>query len=138
IHYEFGGICTAPSYIGPPTPLISWRPAAGTRIDLTNGPHNTMQSVDAEQDPSANPNYPANAPWHGTSGLGAAVAYSGGVFAKDLCKYGSILKAGTGHSAYSGNEWYRFDIDTRQWTRLTNPWYPLYPNGSNVYSDTNG
>ena len=52
---------------------------------------------------------------------GAFSAWSGGAFAPDLGRSGSIVHTGGGHGDYGGNEVYRFDFQTRLWARLTEP-----------------
>lgn len=54
---------------------------------------------------------------------GVMKAWCGGAFAKLLGTFGSFITMGGGHGDYQGNEVYRFDVDTRTWTRLSDP-YP--------------
>jgi hypothetical protein len=84
---------------------------------------NTISDVDPANDPSANPNYPDAAPWHGNSGHAAVVsAWNGGAYAYGLGDYGSLLIWGGGHADYYGNEVYAFDLGTLTWSRLTDPY----------------
>lgn len=54
----------------------------------------------------------------GTSGPSCVLSYSGAVL--DTRRNRLVLWGG-GHAAYNGNEIYAFDINTLQWSRLTDP-----------------
>lgn len=85
---------------------------------------NTLSDVDPEDDPEANPNYPNSAPWSGNTGqAGVIVAWNGGAYARDYGTHGSLILFGGGHADYFGSEVYAFDLSSREWKRLTNP-YP--------------
>ncbi len=98
---------------------------------------NTLSDVDPEDDPSANPNYPSSAPWHGSTGQRSVIIdWNGGAYAQNFGSFGSLLLTGGGHAAYQGNEVYAFDLDTRLWTRVNDPYTGSYSNSSNgAYSD---
>jgi hypothetical protein len=113
-----------------------------TRINLSL---NTQASVDPANSASLNPNYPSSAPWSGASGYAGAFAYGVLRYAPDLGQYGSVVGIIGGHNGYYGNEVVRFDIATRQFMPLSDPYTSLshpgsfFTNGSGVYSDnTNG
>lgn len=71
-------------------------------------------------------------------------AWAGGAFATGYGTYGSLVMWNGGHDNYYGNEVYAFDMATRDWNRLTDPyptpgfpisegWWPAHtghPNGS--------
>jgi hypothetical protein len=101
MHYRLYDLCVSDNYIGPPaawvTNLPSWRPASGVRA---NRGSTTMASV-----------APSDSSIQGVSGIGGAVWYSGGVFAPDLGQWGSVIKGGSGHNSYYGNEIYRGDLE---------------------------
>jgi hypothetical protein len=115
--------------------------APGTWAAISN---NTLSSVNPEKDPAANPNYPNGAPWRGTTGqLAVLQSWNGGAYSPLLGKQGSLLVYGGGHQNYYGNEVYAFDLDSKLWRRLTNPYsgnisfpYDLgrYPDGTPVPS----
>ena len=72
-----------------------------------------MTTVDPEDDPLVNPNYPGNAPWRNSSGGGDILRiYSSWCGAA----YDPILKRlrvhGGGHDDYAGNELYSLHINT--------------------------
>ena len=58
-------------------------------------------------------------------------AWSGATFVPSLGVYGSIILFGGGHTDYLGNEVYRYDVETRLFTRLTSPFsaWVIGPNG---------
>lgn len=128
-----GGLPNAPAWV------LAIDPGEWATVSL-----NTLAAVDPEDDAGVNPNYPGNAPWRGNSGQGAVIgAWNGGAAiqpgdlgASDL---GGLLLHGGGHAAYYGSEVYRFNLNTRLFERLTNPYpgpfnwpYPTarYPDGS--------
>lgn len=70
-----------------------------------------MSSVDPENDPAVNPNYPGAAPWHGSSGLtGAVAAWGGACF--NIATERLRLDAAGGHSDYAGNASYEWVLNT--------------------------
>ena len=98
--------------------------------------------VDPEEDSAANPNYPGTPPWHGSTGQPAVIsAWNGAAFASGYGSNGSLVMYGGGHADYYGSEVYAFDMATRTWTRLSNPYkgpfnWPYnkaeYPDGSAI------
>jgi hypothetical protein len=122
-------------------PAPSWvtniTPGTWAQVSL-----NTLADVDPEDDPSLNPNYPGNAPWHGNNGQDAVInTWNGGVFAAGLGEFGSLIMYGGGHAGYYGSEVYAFDLATRKWSRLSAPYkgpynWPYskaeYPDGSAI------
>lgn len=99
---------------------------------------NTLANVDPQDDAAANPNYPGTAPWHQVTGQDSVFRHwNGGVFASGFGTYGSVLHYGGGHNGYSGSEVYAFDMGTRLFRRLYNP-YPgpfNFPYATGVYPD---
>jgi hypothetical protein len=96
------------------TGLPSWVPAPGHRANISL---NTLRDVDPC--PSRNCGYSGN---EGQSGVLAD--WNGGAFAPDYSRLGAYLVNGGGHGGYYGNEVYAFDLDTRRWERLSEPYEP--------------
>ncbi len=95
---------------------------------------NTLSSVDARNDPAANPNYPNSAPWSGSTGITSLIeAWCGGALATRYGTKGGLIAHGGGHKNYYGNEVYVFDLATRMWKRESNP-YPS-PNMDSGYAN---
>jgi hypothetical protein len=58
-------------------------------------------------------------------------AWNGGAFASQAGTYGKFIVHGGGHADYQGNEVYGFDVGTRMWSRLSDPYpNPVWPNAS--------
>ncbi|MCL4721021.1 MAG: hypothetical protein KJ041_03515, partial [Gammaproteobacteria bacterium] len=71
---------------------------------------------------SVNPCPGDNCSYSGISGQkGLINEWSSGAYAANLGQYGSLLVWGGGHGQYLGNEVYRFDIASGNWSRLTEP-----------------
>lgn len=107
-----------PSAAGLPT----WRPPPGYvgAVSL-----NIANDVDPEDDPLVNPDYPADAPWHGVSGMaGVFDAWTGGVWAPDYSALGGMVFYGGGHTAYYGNQITIWNASTQLFERINNPTYP--------------
>lgn len=100
-------------------------------------PSNTLASIDPEDNPAYNPNYPGSAPWHGTVGQrGMVEAWCGGCYDQD----GDVLWLiqGGGHGDYGGNEPYKIDlsVDNPTWEMVRAPSTDLSGDGSNgLYGD---
>lgn len=97
-----------------------------------------MLSVDPEEDPALNPNYPNNAPWHANSGQrGVLTNWNGGALATGYGTHGGLLTYGGGHAGYYGSEVYVFDLASRLWKRVTDPFPgPIsFPYASTTYPD---
>ena len=111
------------------TQLPQWRHnmAENSRINLAL---NTQAAIDPELDPARNPNYPGNAPWRGQTAYAGAFVYGTLQYAKDLGRYGSIVGTIGGHNAYWGNEVVRFDIASRQFAHLSDPYSSSSHSGS--------
>jgi hypothetical protein len=92
--------------------------SVNTRINLGLNTHDDVQPAN---NILINPEYPGEAPWRGTSLL-SGPGYTTAVYAPDLGAYGSILYCGGGHGAYFGNEVHRFDIETRLFSCMSDPW----------------
>jgi hypothetical protein len=110
---------------------------------------NTLADLDPEDDPDANPAHPGSAPWRGNEGQSGVIDdWCGGALAYGLGAHGSLLVWGGGHAGYYGNEIYAFDLGTRTWSRLSDPYptpvfddvdaYPtgFFPDGSPVVPHT--
>ncbi len=96
---------------------------------------NTLRDVDPARDPEVNPNYPGAPRWRDNQGalLGA---WNGGAFASGYGKSGALIVAGGGHADYYGNEVYAFDLASRRWQRLTNPYAsPSFPVEDGIWPD---
>jgi hypothetical protein len=103
---------------------------------------NRLRDIDPEDDSAANPNYPSAAPWHGSTGQPAVIqSWNGAIFASGFGNSGSLVLYGGGHGNYYGSELYAFDMATRSWKRLSNPYkgpfnWPYsraeYPDGSAI------
>lgn len=117
-------------------------PGAWSAISL-----DTIRDHDPGDDPSLNPNHPDSPPWRGNSGLGGIIlAWGGGALASGHGSHGTLLIFGGGHADYWGSEVYGFDLGTRTWSRLSDPYptpmldavdsYPegFYPDGTPVPS----
>jgi hypothetical protein len=84
---------------------------------------NQLEDVDPSKDSGLNRNYPDAPPWNGASGQRAVItAWNGGAFAPTLGTKGSLLLHGGGHKDYFGSEVYAFDMSTRRWSRISNPY----------------
>ncbi len=109
-----------PNAIGAPAPAWAMEIAPGTWAEISR---NTLADVDPAADPAVNPNHPGSAPWRGMVGQrGVVDAWNGGVFASRVGRYGALIAFGGGHNDYFGNEIYAFDLESRTWRRLTNPY----------------
>lgn len=88
-----------------------------TWISLT--PTNTIQSLDPEQNPALNPNFPAVADYRANQGINAEFrSWNGGFWVDELARFFSGPQGG--HNDYWGNEMYEWDAFTTDWT-LTSP-----------------
>lgn len=100
-------------------------------------PSNTLASIDPEDNPAYNPNYPSSAPWHGTIGQqGIITAYNGGCYDSDNDVF--WLPPGGGHEDYGGNEVYKLGLsaDTPQFVMVRPPSTDLSGDGTNgLYGD---
>lgn len=96
------------------TSLPNWVPAPGHRANISL---NVLRDVDPC--PSRTCGYSGN---EGQSGVFAD--WNGGAFATDYSRLGGYLVNGGGHAGYLGNEVYAFDLDTRRWERLSEPYEP--------------
>jgi hypothetical protein len=112
--------------------LPAWRTAmsVNTRIDLAL---NTQEDVHPAENEDLNPLYPGDAPWRGTS-LHSQPGYSTANVAPDLGTHGSILYAAGGHNAYWGNELWRFDVGTRLFSCMSDP-YGSFSHPGSFYQD---
>lgn len=89
--------------------LPAWITSATSRTWGVIPAANTLSAVDPAADPAKNPNYPAVAPWHGSSGiLGAMNAWNGGCF--DQSRGVFWINALGGHGNYFGNGSYKLDL----------------------------
>jgi len=61
-----------------------------------------------------------HSPWHGRMGLCAITeAWNGAVFATGIGDSGAMVVFGGGHNDYFGSDVHAFDLQSRQWSRLT-------------------
>lgn len=103
-------------------------------------PGNTASAVNPDNDPTANPNYPAAAPWRVTGGhSGLMAAWCGMCF--DQAGGVAWVPNGEGHNDGWSNAIYKWQLDqaTPAWVRVKNPSVVAnYADGavaSGVYSD---
>lgn len=104
--------------------LPAWVPAPGTFANISlNYPSNV--------DPCPT----GTCAYSGTEKqAGVFVDWTSGAFAPELGASGSYVCWGGGHKAYAGNEVYRFDIETRTWSRMGTP-SPYSDDPGNIGSD---
>jgi len=96
---------------------------------------NTLRDVDPAKDPDANPNFPRSPPWTPYQQM-VLEAWNGGAFATGYGKSGALIVCGGGHYDYFGNEVYAFDLESRLWQRLTNPYpSPAFPVVDGIWPD---
>jgi hypothetical protein len=96
---------------------------------------NTLADVNPARDPEVNPNHPGPPPWRDNQGA-VLGAWNGGAFASGYGKSGALILVGGGHTDYYGNEVYAFDLDSRNWQRLTNPYRsPSFPVTDGIWPD---
>lgn len=97
---------------------------------------NTLSDVDPAKDPEINPNFPRLPPWSAYGQRPVLNAWNGGAFASGYGEHGALLAIGGGHTDYYGNELYAFDLTTRRWSRLTNPYpTPVFPVADGIWPD---
>ena len=62
----------------------------------------------------------ARTPWSGRCGFSSITeAWNSAVFASRLGRSGAMVVFGGGHNDYFGSDMHAFDLDTRQWSRVT-------------------
>lgn len=94
----------------------SWAPAAG---EIKSISLNTLADIDPKNDPLANPNYPAAAPWEASAAWIHCLDYGSAVMADDIGPLGTLMfYAGAGHSACNPTMWCGFDLSDRTWKRV--------------------
>lgn len=97
---------------------------------------NTLADVDPAKDPEINPRFPGLPPWAPYGQWPLLDAWNGGAFAQGYGQYGALILCGGGHADYYGNEVYAFDLDSRRWQRLTNPYpTPSFPIENGIWPD---
>jgi len=98
---------------------------------------NTISDVDPADDAAANPNYPNTPPWSGNTGqIAVTTTWNGGAFAERAGPKGSLIMWGGGHKDYYGNEVYAFSMETRRWTRESNPYRNVsFPVSNGIWPD---
>jgi hypothetical protein len=127
-------IATGPADAAPSRPAPPWvkeiAPGTWAAVSL-----NTLKDLDPARDPEANPNHPGAPPWK-DSQSGVLGAWNGGAFASGYGSSGALIVAGGGHADYYGNEVYAFDLASRRWQRLTNPYAsPSFPVEDGIWPD---
>jgi hypothetical protein len=96
---------------------------------------NTLADLDPARDPDVNPNHPGTPPWRDNQ-KAVLGAWNGGAFATRYGSAGALIVAGGGHADYYGNELYAFDLGSRRWQRLTNPYpNPAFPVEDGIWPD---
>lgn len=108
------GASSVQTSCGGSTNPADWIPAPGTYKDVSlNVPRDAV--------PPATLGEPKPA-YYFTGGPGNVFqAWTSGTFAPDLGTHGSYVCWGGGHNDYYGNEVYRFDVESRLWSRLGEP-----------------
>jgi hypothetical protein len=97
----------------PPSDLPEWVPAPGEIADISL---NTMSDL--------NPCPPhESCMWSDVEHQQGMFAWVGTAYTSGVGRFGRLSHWGGGHNAYSGNEVYVFDFDTRLWDRKKEP-YP--------------
>ena len=135
--------CTAVS-VSPPGVLPAWVPAAGTIATVGLNTVVDDPTVNPQLDPAINP--PSfysrdTSPWHEVSGIFVGAIYSGAIFAPLLGEQGSMVFTNSGHNGYNDNGVYLYDVATRRYARLTNPYGSIpnpFVNGVTSYGDLIG
>ena len=94
--------------------LPAWVPAPGMRSNISL---NVMADVD--------PCPRRNCIWSGGGQSRVVTAWSGAAFATHYGDLGAWIITGGGHGDYFGNEVYAFELDSRRWVRINDP----YPGG---------
>src|ERR1043166_2539674 len=160
---------TRPSWVGRMTPRC-WYRISGDRpdLDLPATPPGTRYLADNDPardtqiNPAKNPKETLrrllgrrpHAPWSGRCGFPAITeAWNGAVFASGFGASGSMIVFGGGHDDYFGSDVHAFDLNTREWSRISNGYiagtayeygkgaiYPdaVYPDGSPLPPHTYG
>lgn len=96
---------------------------------------NTLADLDPSKDREVNPDFPKAPSWRDNQ-TSVTGAWNGGAFAAGYGKCGALILCGGGHADYYGNEVYAFDMDTRLWARLTNPYRkPTFPVEDGIWPD---
>lgn len=127
------GFSQQASSAAPPAPDWVKQIAPGTWAEVSL---NTLADVDPARDPEVNPQYPNLAPWSSRGQHALLEAWNGGAFAPGYGKTGALVVCGGGHADYYGNEVYAFDLESRRWQRLTNPYpTPFFPVTDGIWPD---
>ncbi len=96
---------------------------------------NTLADVDPARDRDANPFHPGPPAWRDNQPA-VTGAWNGGAYASGYGSAGALIVAGGGHTDYYGNEVYAFDLASRRWQRLTNPFRsPSFPVVDGIWPD---
>jgi hypothetical protein len=101
-----------------------------------DGTFNRFVDGETAAQPGPNPCPSQTCTYSGSAGNADEYAFSGNVYASHLGQYGSLLVSAGGHDGYYGNEVYRYDVATREWSLLTQPHAQLFeaPGGALVDS----
>ena len=117
-------------------PVGRWYCISGDHpdLDLPVTPMGTryLQNNDPAQDPALNPSRgpkeslrrllgkSPNSPWRGRVGFPAITeAWNGAVLASKFGESGAMIVFGGGHDDYFGSDVHAFDLNTRQWSRIS-------------------
>lgn len=105
-----------------PSALPAWRQGLAL-YETVAIPHvGALSTINPENNPAINPNFPNAAPWRGNTGFPSVIsAYCGGAWDDSTGEY--WLPLGGGHQDYAGNEPYKFNVlvDVPQWQMIRNP-----------------
>ena len=147
-----------------------WYAISGDRPDLGLPPTppgtRYLTDNDPARDPQLNPprtrqerlrrmlEYAPMSPWHGATGFSAITeAWNSAVYASRFGASGSMIVFGGGHNDYFGSDVHAFDLESRQWRRISDGYvggaahaygagasYPdsVYPDGSPLPPHTYG
>ncbi len=126
----YAGLVVAKSYVGPMQFDVrpSWRRSltANTWGEI---PATLLSSIDPNNNPAINPNYPSRAPWllrasgnaNTASNIGVMTPWCGGAYDDSTGTF--WLPLGGGHADYGGNEPYRINLnaDAPAWEMVRPP-----------------
>lgn len=124
---------------GPDVPRRDSGPAGPSVLDDLEPGHWMVLSENVLEDVSPCPD--GDCPYRGNSGVSAVMgAWCGAAFATGWGTLGGLVVHGGGHQDYYGSEVYVFDVGTRRWERVSDPFdggtadcdptYGSYPDGS--------
>lgn len=130
---------TAVDTTRPDVPRVDTGPPGPSVLDDLEAGHWVVLSDNVLED--VNPCPDGSCPYRGNSGISAVMgAWCGGAFAEQWGTLGGLVVHGGGHQDYYGSEVYVFDVGTRRWERVIDPFdggtadcdptFGSYPDGS--------